>query len=145
MRMPRRPYLVRAIHSWVSDNGETPYILVDATYPGVNVPPEHVNDGKIVLNASYEATGGLSIGDDAVSFNARFGGVSRAIYVPMGAVLAVFSKENQDGMMMEPEEQYLHNPDARASDETSVQTSSNSSASAKADPKAPPKGFKVIK
>ncbi len=72
---PRRPYLLRALHEWISDSGETPHIVVDAAAEGVSVPRQYVKDGKIVLNVSFSATQMLKLGNDFVSFEARFGGV----------------------------------------------------------------------
>jgi len=99
-----RPYLIRAIHAWVADNDCTPYLLVDAVQPGVEVPTEHVEEGRIVLNISPHATEQLVLGDDAIHFHARFGGRPTAVHVPIGAVLAIYARENGQGMMFPPEE-----------------------------------------
>ncbi|WP_016954468.1 ClpXP protease specificity-enhancing factor [Catenovulum sp. SX2] len=98
-----KPYLVRAIHDWIEDNGCTPYLLVDAEFPGVQVPFEYVKDGQIVLNISSGATGALSIGDESVEFNARFGGTPRHVSVPISAVLYIYARENGEGMPFPPE------------------------------------------
>ena len=82
----KRPYLIRAMHEWMADNGNTPHIVVDATVPGVTVPPEHVKDGKIILNISETAAHNLKLSNTAVSFRARFGGVPFDVWVPMAAV-----------------------------------------------------------
>ncbi|EXI76087.1 MAG TPA: ClpXP protease specificity-enhancing factor [Candidatus Accumulibacter phosphatis] len=97
-----KPYLVRAIHQWCCDNGFTPYIavLVDSR---TRVPREHVRDGQIVLNVGYDATGQLDIANDGISFQARFAGVARDIWVPMGNVSAIYARENGAGMAFEPE------------------------------------------
>jgi stringent starvation protein B len=95
----QRPYLVRAIHEWICDNGETPMLLVDATQPGVDVPREHVSDGRIVFNVSPQATDALAMGNDAITFSARFDGRAVAVEVPVAAVLAVYSRESQHGML----------------------------------------------
>ena len=100
---PSRPYLLRAIFDWLIENDQTPYLLVDAEAPDVMVPLEHVQAGKIILNISLTATRGLELTNDAVSFNARFSGVSMDVYVPVYAALALYSKENGRGMMF-PEE-----------------------------------------
>lgn len=100
---PSRPYLLRAIFDWLIENDQTPYMLVDAEAADVMVPLEHVQDGKIILNISLTATRGLELTNDAVSFNARFSGVSMDVYVPIYAALALYSKENGRGMMF-PEE-----------------------------------------
>lgn len=92
-----RPYLLRALYEWCADNGFTPFIAVavDAT---VAVPVEYVKDGEIVLNISMDATSGLQIGNDAIEFKGRFGGVARDIFVPVGRVLAIYARENGQGM-----------------------------------------------
>ncbi|OOF49440.1 ClpXP protease specificity-enhancing factor [Rodentibacter genomosp. 1] len=100
---PKRPYLLRAYYDWLVDNNFTPYLVVDATYWGVNVPLEYVQDGQIVLNLSASATGNLQLTNDFIQFNARFKGVSRELYIPMGAALAIYARENGDGVMFEPE------------------------------------------
>jgi stringent starvation protein B len=94
-----RPYLVRAMYQWIADNGMTPHLLVDVAIDGVQVPDEHVQNGKIILNIAPMAVTGLVLGDDDVTFSARFSGKSRELYVPIDAVLAVYAKENGQGMM----------------------------------------------
>ena len=98
-----RPYLVRALHEWISDNGLTPYLLVDASVPEVRVPPSAIKDGKVVLNIASRAVGQFTIDNDHVGFLARFGGVSHSVYVPMHAVLAIYAQENNQGMMFQAE------------------------------------------
>jgi stringent starvation protein B len=98
-----RPYLLRAIYDWVSDNGLTPYVLVDATRPGVEVPPQAVKDGQIVLNLAMQAVTDLELGNELIRFKARFSGVSRDVFIPVSAVLAIYAQENGQGMMF-PEE-----------------------------------------
>ncbi|MFZ2649865.1 MAG: ClpXP protease specificity-enhancing factor [Burkholderiaceae bacterium] len=92
-----RPYLIRALHDWCTDNGFTPYIavFVDAQ---VRVPMEYVKDNEIVLNLGFEATTALKIGNEAIEFKARFGGVSREIAVPVDHVIAIYARENGQGM-----------------------------------------------
>ncbi|MFZ4538835.1 ClpXP protease specificity-enhancing factor [Propionivibrio sp.] len=103
MELPStKPYLIRAIHEWCSDNGFTPYIAVIAD-ERARVPREFVRDGQIVLNVGYEATGHLNIANDAITFQARFGGVARDISVPIGNVVAIYAKENGAGMAFEPD------------------------------------------
>jgi stringent starvation protein B len=97
-----QPYLIRAIHEWCTDNGFTPHVVVQVD-DRVRVPGEYVRDGRIVLNVAYEATGGLQIGNDLVSFQARFGGVARDISFPVGNVAAIYAHENGAGMAFEPE------------------------------------------
>jgi stringent starvation protein B len=96
-----RPYLLRALYEWISDNGLTPYLLVDATLDGVRVPPGAAKDGKVVLNVAARAVGQFEISNDRVQFLARFGGVSQSVYVPMHAVLAIYAQENGQGMMFQ--------------------------------------------
>ncbi len=102
--IPRRPYLLRAMHQWINDNGQTPHIVVDATVDGVQVPMEHVKEGKIVLNLSYEATRQLNMGNDSVEFGARFGGAPRQISVPVAAILGIYAKETGQGMIFGSED-----------------------------------------
>jgi stringent starvation protein B len=92
-----RPYLLRALHDWCTDNGFTPYVAVFVG-PGVQVPMEHVKDNEIVLNIGFEATSGLKIGNETLEFKARFGGVSREIIVPVDHVVAIYARENGQGM-----------------------------------------------
>lgn len=103
---PRRPYLLRAHYEWLLDNDMTPHLVVDVTAPNVNVPMEFARDGQIVLNVAPRAVGNFAISNDEVTFNARFGGVPRQVYVPMAAIIAVYSRENGAGMMFEPEAAY---------------------------------------
>ncbi len=96
-----RPYLIRALHEWCSDNGLTPYIAIQVD-DGVQVPREYVRNGEIVLNVSYDATSHLKIGNDYVSFKARFGGVPRDIMFPVSRVIAIYARENGVGMGFPP-------------------------------------------
>jgi stringent starvation protein B len=92
-----RPYLLRALHEWCTDNGYTPYVavLVDDT---VQVPQEYVKNGEIVLNVSYDATSGMKLGNEFIEFKARFAGTAREIIVPVNRVLAIYARENGQGM-----------------------------------------------
>ncbi len=92
-----RPYLIRALHDWCTDNGFTPYIAVFVG-PSVQVPMEYVKNNEIVLNIGFEATSGLKLGNDHIEFRARFGGVSRDIVVPVDHVVAIYARENGQGM-----------------------------------------------
>ncbi len=96
---PRRPYLLRALHEWITDSGDTPHIVVDTTMEGVEVPRQYVKDGKIVLNVSMNATQMLKLGNDVVSFEARFGGLGYAVSVPVRAVLGIYARETGQGMI----------------------------------------------
>ena len=101
---PTRPYLARAIYEWICDNNLTPYLLVDATKPYTDVPTQFIQDGQIGLNIVPHAVHKLNMSNDAVTFSARFGGVSRDIYVPFNAVLGLYAKENGQGLFFDPEE-----------------------------------------
>jgi len=101
---PSRPYIMRALYEWIVDNNCTPYVLVDATVANVMVPQQYVKDGQIVLNISPGAVIELNIGNDAMAFNGRFGGVATDIYVPIAAVVGIYARENGQGMVFEPEE-----------------------------------------
>ncbi|MBM4227424.1 MAG: ClpXP protease specificity-enhancing factor [Gammaproteobacteria bacterium] len=98
-----RPYLLRAIHEWIVDNGCTPHLLVDANVTHCVVPQQFVKDGVIVLNISPSAVKDLSLGNEYVMFSARFGGIAREITVPVGAVRAIYARENGQGMAFEGE------------------------------------------
>lgn len=100
----RRPYLIRAIHAWAVDNGYTPHLVVAADYPGVSVPKAFVQEGRIVLDVSPMAVRELNLELEPIFFSARFGGRPFDIIVPTGAVLAIYARENGDGIMFgEPE------------------------------------------
>ncbi len=101
--IPQQPYLLRAMHEWMTDNGHTPYLIVDATEGGVQVPAEHVRDGKITLNVSYAAVRGLELGNDGVSFEARFSGQPFRVYVPVVAVRGIYARETGRGMIFSAE------------------------------------------
>lgn len=109
----QRPYLLRAIYEWIVDNGMTPHVLVDATLPGVRVPRHAVQEGRIVLNIADRAVGHLRMDNDALTFSARFGGVSQSVVVPMYAVVALYTRETGQGMRMPDEEL----PDIEAGDD----------------------------
>jgi len=100
-----RPYFLRAIYEWILDNNCTPHILVDAHVAGTQVPQQHVNkDGQIILNISPSAIKDFFMDNTAVSFNARFSGVVNNLYVPCGAILGIYARENGQGMMFEAEQ-----------------------------------------
>ncbi|EKF9272247.1 ClpXP protease specificity-enhancing factor [Vibrio cholerae] len=104
---PHRPYLLRAFYDWLLENELTPHLVVDATLPGVKVPLEYVQDGQIILNVAPRAVGNLELGNDEVTFNARFGGRPHLVIVPIYAVQAIYARENGAGTMFEPEPAYL--------------------------------------
>ena len=121
-----KPYLLRALYDWILDNETTPYILVDATHEGLLIPPGIANDGKVVLNLAPQAVQDLEIANTHVSFSARFSGVAENIYCPLGSLLAIYARENGEGMMFPAEEE----------DETET-----------SDPETKPKGptLKIVK
>ena len=95
----KRPYLIRAMHEWMGDNMHTPHIVVDTSFDGVAVPPEHIKDGKIILNISESAAHNLKLTNDAVSFRARFGGVPFDVWAPIRSVLGIYARETGQGMI----------------------------------------------
>lgn len=99
-----RPYLIRALFEWLVDNELTPHLLVDAEFEQVMVPRKYVEEGRVVLNINPRAVANLQLGNDWISFNARFGGVSEEVMVPPAAVLGIYAKENGQGMLFPPEE-----------------------------------------
>jgi stringent starvation protein B len=99
-----RPYLIRALHQWIVDNGLTPHLVVDAQMEGVEVPRQFVQDGRIILNISPTAVANLELNNDYVAFNARFSGRPMDVFLPPRAVLAVYARENGRGMAFGEEE-----------------------------------------
>lgn len=102
-----RPYLLRALYEWIVDSGSTPHILVSTEQPNVVVPAGYAKDGQIVLNISPTAVRYLEMGNELITFEGRFGGVSQGLSIPVSAVLAVYARENGQGMFFE-----LDEPDA---------------------------------
>ncbi len=100
-----RPYLLRAIYQWIVDNDCTPYLLVNAVAPGVSVPVEYVENDKIILNIGPTAAHQLVLGDEEVAFNARFGGRPMEVAAPISAVLAIYARENGQGMLFTDEDE----------------------------------------
>ena len=100
-----RPYLLRAIYDWISDNNLTPYVLVDATFKGVRVPPQVIKNGQVVLNLAMRAVANLDLGNEWISFQARFSGASQSIHIPVQAILALYAQENGQGMMFPADEE----------------------------------------
>jgi stringent starvation protein B len=95
----RRPYLLRAMHEWITDSLQTPHLVVDAAFQGVEVPRQYVQSGKIILNVSLNATSGLNLGNDFVTFRARFGSSTHDVLVPIAAVLGIYARETGQGMI----------------------------------------------
>lgn len=104
---PRRPYMLRAFYDWLVDNDLTPHLVVAAELPGVRVPLEFVQDGQIILNIAPRAVGNLELGNEAITFNARFSGRPHSVIVPLYAVQAIYARENGAGTMFEPEDAYM--------------------------------------
>ncbi len=94
-----RPYFIRALYDWLVDNAMTPHLLVNAESDGVQVPSQYVENGQVVLNINPSAVQGLDLGNDLISFNARFGGVPMDVRVPPHAVLGIYARENGRGML----------------------------------------------
>jgi stringent starvation protein B len=113
----RRPYLLRAIHEWITDSLCTPHIVVDAGITGVEVPRQFVQDGKIVLNVSWTATANLRMTNDEVSFSGRFGGTSMSVSVPITAVLAIYARETGQGMIFNDDDAGPQGPPVSAAKE----------------------------
>ena len=112
-----KPYLLRAVFEWAEDHGYTPQVLVDASYAEVDVPRSHVENNHIVLNISSSAVQLHIMDNECLSFSARFDGVEQNIFLPIEAILAIFARENSEGVyfeegyLLEPEEPHLTTPD----------------------------------
>ncbi|MGR5549217.1 ClpXP protease specificity-enhancing factor [Vibrio sp. DNB22_12_1] len=118
----RRPYMLRAFYDWLVDNDLTPHLVVDATMPGVRVPVEFIQDGQIILNIAPRAVGHLELGNDAITFQARFSGRPHSVIVPVYAVQAIYARENGAGTMFEPEEAYTNIEDEAMVEEEQAST-----------------------
>lgn len=103
MMTSNKPYIIRAFYEWILDNNVTPYIAVDATLPYVEVPEQFISEGRIILNLLPSAVHNLSLGNEWVSFSTRFNGVSVDINIPIGAIIAIYSRENGHGIEFQPE------------------------------------------
>src|SRR5574343_1941563 len=134
-----RPYLIRALHEWCTDNGFTPYIAVKVG-PVVQVPREFVKDGEIVLNVSFDATSHLQLGNEYIEFKARFGGVAGEIVVPLDHVVAIYARENGQGMA------FPQPPAApEGADATGVGAGGDAAADAPPEPPVTPSGRPDLK
>lgn len=100
---PSRPYMLRALYEWILDNDCTPYVLVNAAYPGTVVPEGFVEDSQIVLNLAPSAIRALEMDNDKLCFDGRFGGVAQQVWIPIAAVMAIYARENGQGMVFELE------------------------------------------
>jgi stringent starvation protein B len=143
-----KPYLTRAIYEWILDNGLTPHLLVDAGYPGAQVPAQFVQDGQIILNVAPTAVRNLVMGNDWISFGARFSGTPYELLIPSEAVLGIFSRENRQGMVFPPPE-YPQPPGPDSANETGAPADPQTNGPAPKGPRgAKPKGrprLKVVK
>lgn len=149
---PLRPYIYHAYYQWLLDNDHTPYLLVNADYPNVDVPAEFVRDGKIILNIAPRSIGQYVVNDEAISFNARFQGMLREIYIPFGAAEAIYSQETGDGVMFQEEacylpDAYLQSQSAESQNTTATQAVSSQAKNAKASKPTRPKAshLKLVK
>jgi stringent starvation protein B len=113
----RRPYLVRAMHEWMTDNNQTPHLVVDAGIAGAELPQAYVRDGRITLNVSWQATQGLKLGNDWIEFSARFGGVPQQVRVPVAAVLGIYARETGQGMLFQDDNEPPPTPPAPGADD----------------------------
>jgi len=130
-----RPYLLKAVYEWIVDSGLTPHLLVDADHPDLDVPESSIQEGRVVLNVSPSAVRDLLVEADLVTFVARFGGVSRAVSVPIAAVEAVYARENGRGMMFPTDED---------DDSAATESDRSSNSEHRADRRSKP-NLKVIK
>ncbi|MCX7552715.1 ClpXP protease specificity-enhancing factor [Marinicella sp. S1101] len=121
-----KPYFVQALHEWITDNGLTPLVVIDASYPGARVPDGVIEDGKVTLNVSYDAAENIQMDDELMTFNARFGGVSHAVIVPMESITAIYARENGKGMMFDVDHEEADTDDQSA-DETAESSENKSS------------------
>lgn len=126
-----KPYMIRALHEWCTDNGYTPHIVVRVDQ-NTMVPPAHIRDGQITLNIGMMATKGLVLGNDSIEFQARFNGVTENLYVPVGAVTALYARETGAGMGFEVEEAGTDNTPA-----TNSSTAGFAGGAASQKPEAP--------
>tara|TARA_Y100000034_G_C6615937_1_gene268366 strand:- start:107 stop:550 length:444 start_codon:yes stop_codon:yes gene_type:complete len=128
-----KPYIVGAFYDWISDNELTPYIVVDVSVMGVQVPMAFVNDGQIVLNISSTAVGSIVMGESAIEFSARFGGKLEHLYVPYGAIAAIYAKENGAGTSLPIEHPEEFDEEIASSPELQSVDSTQASAESKED------------
>ena len=113
----KRPYLLRAMHEWMTDCGHTPHVIVDAERAGSEVPTAYVKDGKIVLNLSSSATQRLRLGNEEVEFDARFAGVVHHVRFPINAVLGIYARETGEGMVFSEQDMGPEPPSRPTADE----------------------------
>lgn len=109
MMTSSRPYLIRALYEWILDNESTPYVLIDTDVKGVDVPSEYIKDAQLTLNINPSAVQNISLGNEYISFSARFSGKQTDIFLPIDSVLAIYAQENGKGMVFSTED---HNNDS---------------------------------
>lgn len=114
-----KPYIIRALHEWISDNNCTPLVLVSSKHKDVQIPSGIDEEGKVVLNVSYGATKNLEIANEGILFDARFSGISQNLFVPVGSILAIYARENGQGMMFGDGDEL---PDPPQSEKTIIKT-----------------------
>jgi stringent starvation protein B len=105
-----KPYLIRALYEWITDNECTPYVIVNAEATDVEVPRQYIEDGRIILNVSEDAVRDLQVTNDFLEFNARFNGVATQVYAPVSAILAIYAQENGHGMVFSDEDSLDQTP-----------------------------------
>jgi stringent starvation protein B len=146
-----RPYLLRAMHEWMSDNNETPLVVVNAESEGVVVPAEHVQDGRIVLNIAWGATRNLLLENEQITFQARFGGVPHSVVLPLTAVQGIYARESGQGMVFQDESGLASTSDQSAADSPpshkNAQTNDNDNGDGDEKPRPRPGGpnLRVVK
>ncbi|NQD39049.1 ClpXP protease specificity-enhancing factor [Permianibacter sp. IMCC34836] len=136
-----RPYLLRAVYEWILDNQCTPHLLVDARDERVKVPREHVRDGQIVLNINPSAVGQFHWDNEHLEFSARFGGVARSMWIPLTAILAIYARENGEGMAFTSETEDAEAEPTLAADEATdnvARLKPERTPSAESEPPEPP-------
>jgi stringent starvation protein B len=114
MLISRRPYLLRAMHEWITDNQQTPHVVVDASLEGVEVPRQFVQNGKIILNVSHSATSGLTMNNETMRFRARFGTATYDVIVPVPAILGIYARETGQGLIFSENDGPVPSPDPNA-------------------------------
>lgn len=140
-----KPYLLRAIFEWAEDNGYTPQVLVNARAAGVEVPHQHVVDGQIVLNISSGAVHLHVMDNDCLSFSARFSGVQQDIYLPMDSILAIFARENSQGIFFEDADDHDPEPKTKLSPVTNQSKNAGKEPPEKNGTKSKNSHLKIIK
>ncbi|MCF6288324.1 MAG: ClpXP protease specificity-enhancing factor [Proteobacteria bacterium] len=128
-----KPYILRALHEWISDNDCTPLVLVSSKHTDVQIPAGIDEDGKVVLNVSYGATKNLELTEQGIFFDARFSGVSQNLYLPIASILAIYAKENGQGMMFDDgDDESPEPPLTKKNPPTPIEKSNTSKATQKA-------------